>query len=460
MLKWTIIITLLFGHLTSNAQSPYALFGVQPSGLTTQLQGVESFGLNAANLANDTSKFSFYIGAATTNLSSEYLLKQDLWGFITTGTLNFSIYNPSYVKNVLTEPNFVDLNLNYGGFSFQLPKDWSIGFSVNEQAQWQSRFSLNFANFITNTNAYSTFDSLDVIRVNDTTTIESDSLLSQDVVISGKTVANNSLNSLFKDSRVLFIHYRNYMLGISKKIRLNRFNMSIGTVAKLVESKGQVNFNSTTTEDTQVFSVPGYDPENNKSSTLGYGFGVDFGLNFEFNRIRFGVAANNIGFVNYSNSYALADSLEIEYELTSQTDTIDGSVNSFIETINEFTDNITNNSRTTQFLPTNLSLGFDFKVIENLILGGQIFIPLNKAPGNLTAPMILLSMQYFPIKWLGITISNMMTKNYGYNFPLGIIFRYGKGRFESSISTMDLITLFTQQSPSISINCCLLKFRL
>ncbi|MEZ4936716.1 MAG: DUF5723 family protein [Crocinitomicaceae bacterium] len=444
------------------AQSILSTYTTYGSGLTTSLKSSDAFNKNLSQMSFDTTLIGFSVFGVHSNISTEGMLKKDLVSFLINQELPVTDGNIGYVKNILTEPIFFDFGINYVNANVRLPKNFRIGFSVDEHLTWKSSISLNLVDFLLNSHLFSNFESINVIRNSDTLKIDDyNDVLDSDTLLNGKLIYSNSISELFKNSVFDYARNRYYSLGFSKLFNLkNNQQLSIGFTFKYVQSLGQLSFNSQRSFQGRVISMGRFNPEERSDidKIAGHGIGFDLGISYKNDKFQVGLALNNLGIVQYQNNYEIIDSILVEYNLD-PADIIQGKPDFVVDRLYDLYDRMEYKSKMNQPLAGNMLLNFSYQVFPKLKLGGDLFVPLFNVANSFGSPMINLGVEYEPWKWFQIGLGNSISKYFGYNLSLGFKFNYWGGRMQSSISTMDITTFFKQKSPTLSINVCLLKFR-
>lgn len=193
----------------------------------------------------------------------------------------------------------------------------------------------------------------------------------------------------------------------------------------------------------------------------GTGFGVDLGLSMIIKeRWRFGASVCNIGSITWKgNNYTASDGSLIDLATS-------GLENYNI--INGIEDFVTNSGflewqtgqRTKRPLPTTARFGIGLSVGKKLDVGAEVVAPLNNEPGNLESTLFGLGGDIRPMSWLQLSTGVSTGGGYGFKVPVGITFIVGKGTWEAGFASRDVVTFFTQPSPTLSLSMGFLRFRI
>lgn len=112
-----------------------------------------------------------------------------------------------------------------------------------------------------------------------------------------------------------------------------------------------------------------------------------------------------------------------------------------------------------QSLPAQLRIGGAIKPLNFLELGLDVIQPLNNNPGNIGQTQFAALINYAPVPAFKIT-SGMIGGGFAdFDIPFGVSFSFTPEQaWQISIGTRDVVTLFKQNEPTLSLAISLLRF--
>jgi hypothetical protein len=110
-------------------------------------------------------------------------------------------------------------------------------------------------------------------------------------------------------------------------------------------------------------------------------------------------------------------------------------------------------------LPTNIRMGASFEAGEKLEVGMDIIVPVNDVAGNYGKALMAFGLDVTPLPWLRLSTGFSSGGNYGFNVPLGVVVMIGEGTWEMGVASRDVVTLFSETGPTLSLSAGFLRFR-
>lgn len=483
------LFTLLF--LASNillwSQTEYIAYPASGRGVaSTFVTDYHALGVNPANLG-----WQQYPGKKFTTGSSEFgfslyssaLSKQDLrdniWGVVKSGSLDtLSREEKIQTANDIagSDMNF-NMNYNAFGFSYQSPKFGGIAFSVRTTASWSSNFNSNLSELLFEGKFASYFDSLSYYNGTDTVTIANDGNMSADSssnVISGQASVPLNLSELMDGSYLRLSWNREYHIGYGRKILDldSNFTLYAGVGAKYIQGIGFFDFSAENGQLKLISSMsPGFNIDygaaalsnpsaitaSNASSffrsSVGEGWGLDFGVNVTlFKKLHLAASVTNIGQMTYyGNVYEGTDTLLVSYSSDGLSDM---NVSQSLPEMLEESGLIKINGREsyTVKLPGTLRLGGSLELGKFAHVGLDLVAPFNDVPGSIDGFAWGVGGDVYLAKRI-LALSAGLTGGGGYDtqIPIGVNVRLKGGTYEFGVASKDMITFFTENSPTLSV---------
>ncbi|MBV6404909.1 MAG: hypothetical protein IT228_00340 [Flavobacteriales bacterium] len=195
--------------------------------------------------------------------------------------------------------------------------------------------------------------------------------------------------------------------------------------------------------------------------SVGRGFSGDVGLSVVYkDRLKLGVAATDLGSMvwdgnaykaNDDTLYTLDSPGFTSYNFFDQAEVItselgildwDGVVEKRVAT------------------PSMLRMGVGYVVPDKAEVGLDVVLPLNEVPGNLTRPQFSLGGEYSPVEFLTLQAGVVTGGNYDTRLPMGLLFRLPSGQWEGGFASRDMLSFFSQNTPTVSLAMGILRFRI
>lgn len=463
----------------SFSQNEYIAYPATGKGVSsTFVTDYHALGINPANLGWQSYEKSVTMGSSEFGMSihSDSLAKQDLrdnlWGAAKFKTLDSMSYEEkmSAINGFASDFAF-NWDYNMFGASYQNEKFGGIAFSIRSRATWASSFSPEFSELLFNGQFSNQFDSLQYFDGVDTVNIANYSNMSPDSassVLGGTANIPFSISDLMGDSYLRLSLNREYHVGYGRKI-LNVdsvFTLYGGIGFKFIQGIAIMDL-SNENGNLQMFSAfsPGFQidyaaglnslpqqAQNFWRSSVGTGYGLDFGANMTFfNKLHIAASVTNIGSMTYTgNVFSAVDTLVVSYSREGLEDmNIANSVPEMLESTGLFT--LQNEQEYKVSLPGTLRFGASLELGKVAHIGAEIVAPFNDVPGSINGFAYGLGgdiklAQGKVILMAGVTGGG----GYDTQLPLGINFCFGEGAYEVGIASRDAVTFFVQNSPTIS----------
>jgi hypothetical protein len=192
-------------------------------------------------------------------------------------------------------------------------------------------------------------------------------------------------------------------------------------------------------------------------SPVGYGFGLDFGVNMMImNKLHIAASVTNIGSMKYTgNVYRGSDTLVVDYSALGLQDmNIGNSIPELLEESGLF--KLDGVQDTTMKLPATMRFGASLELGKFAHVGVDLVAPFDKTlpgsvngfawglGGDIILPAGTSSKIYL---MLGVTGGG----GYDIQMPLGINFVLKDGAYEIGIASRDAVTFFVNNKPTISM---------
>ena len=387
----------------------------------------------------------------------------------------------AYAAEFLESGVTLDASYNWLGLSFQSEKLGGIAFNIQEHYNWYSRLGQNTADVIFRGKFSDYFDQLTVVYGTDTTMVPNDGTLSDDSlshVVSGTISTPLQLSAMTQGTEVRFSWNRYYNLAYGRKIfGDSTFALFAGIGGRFIQSTAMFNFSSDGNEifmsssvspslgidygaiantNTSTFTETGSIP-----STVGNGYGLDFSVSARlFNRLKIGLAVNNIGSITYNrNVYSISDTLIAEVRLDGmENNNITNSLDKFLEEGGLL--NLVGQEKVTVKNAANIRLGASIKLGKRIEVGVDLVAPFNRdSPGGIENVVYSIGGEIRPLKWLQLSVGYYGGGIYAHNIPVGVNFSFKNGTYEFGIASRDALSFFMKGSNSISTALGVLRFR-
>ena len=464
-------------------------------GATSFVTDYQAVGINPANLGWPSKhkglNYALGLSEFSYSLHSQVLSKQELRDAFSSTISRDTSNNFTYNQKIQAAQEFansgmaIDLDFGAFGFAYNNDKFGGIGFRINDQINWYSKFNKTTSAILFLGKLAPYFDSLIYIDPTtlDTSLIQNYGGMSEDSiqnVASGFSNSQNPISEIINGTHLSFSWLREYNLSYGRQILEieDKLNVYAGFGLKYMQGFGYIDVKS---EDnvlsafsslSPIFPIDygGADITNPSTivqpagsflpKSVGGGFGMDLGLSFLIaDKIKIGMALTNLGSMKWTgNVFTINDT------------TIYDTESAGLENYNVFQQvgDVVGEQGLFEWqglkekkvkLPTTLRIGASFKIKEFAELGIDVIVPTNDGVGNINKAIIGLGGDIYPFSWLRLSAGFLTGGNYDYQVPVGLTFITGGGSWEGGIASRDAITFFTQNGPTLSFSTGFMRFR-
>lgn len=471
---------------TVQAQSEVSAFTLTGHGVATPFAtDYQALGINPANLdlASRYEGKRFAIGSSEIGASfySGILSKPQLRQNIFKGDIKNMTQEEQRQMAIefANSNNSADVDVMSFGFAAQTDRLGSFAFSVRERVDYYSKLGPKVSELLWLGYNAPYFEQL-ILQNGDTIansqTIDEETLAQ---VVQGITTLQNaeSLSELLQGTRIRMQWVREFNLGYGKKIlSTDNWQLHVGVGGKLLIGQGLLDVtaeNGTAqaySAMSPIFNIdysgisdgnPSALDENAGNLTpVGMGYGLDFGATFLFkDKFIVSAAVTDIGKMKWDgNVYSLNDINLTEFN-TSGIESVD-----FIDQIDQIngTDGLLKwegDATLETKLPAMWRFGFGAFVGKKLKVGVDIVNSMNEEVGSLDKAIVSFGGEFSPLPWVHLSAGFMQGGNYDSKVPAGITFSTKSGSYECGIASRDVITFFTENSPTISASLGFMRFR-
>ena len=454
------ILTILLFLFSSSvfSQTELGAFNLTGSGYsTTSATDYQCLGINPANLGwtwNDK-KINLGLLESGASIYSEPLNRQQVMGDMFSNDLVLSMQERKDAASEFKDKRISsNVALTWFGFSYQNDKFGGIAFSIRDKGNWSSVLNEYGARFLFLGYNDPYFD-IKTIEQGDSVGYASNPGLASVV---------------YKGTSQNFSWTREYNLGYGRMI-MNKENFSWygGIGFKFMTTYAGTIYSQDKGDDYNVFSAlsPVFEVEYDEPTPsqisgsglkkVGTGWGFDIGTTLLlYNKVKIAVALNEIGQMKYNgNVYSGRD----VYVWRCDSKGIDN-YNIFAQGQLIVADNPPGDSSMwigladkKYTLPMHLRAGASYRIIDEVEIGTDFYIPLNKyVPGSYEAMVFGFGGRYSPAKWVELSIGVVTGGKFGTNLPFGVSFFPVKKEttWQVGIATRDLITFFNEKTPTVS----------
>lgn len=475
--------TALLGALHAHAQLEQSVFSsTGRAAATTFVTDYQCIGINPSNLGWKPKYEGKHIalGFAEVGLSiwSQALTKDEVRDQFLRTDHTFTEQERRDAAIKMSEaPLTINGDVTLLGVAFGNDKLGGFGVSIHDRAQWNSTMNSMFTDILFRGYEAGYFDQW--ILTNGDTVPNLGSLpagyLQQ--VVSGIASDPQHAGRLFDGTSIKFNWYREYNVSYGRQLlHTDGFTLYGGVGVKYLSGMGFLDFEA---KDGSVFGFSAMSPyfnvdygaaattnpnaSNDKSfppKQVGHGYGFDLGASaIIMERIKVGLAFNNIGSITWSGNTYTASDVQIasyafsginNYNLFSNIDNIIG-VHSPIGWSGQ--------GERTVALPSVMRLGAGIQLNEKLEVGADAVFPVNHEPGNYHQPVFGIGGDVKPIPWLQFSAGLVAGGDYDMKIPMGITAIVAHGTYEAGIASRDAVTFFAQHRPTLSVCAGFLRFR-
>lgn len=460
-------ILIIFSSGILLSQTEISAFNATGGGYhTTFLSDYQCLGVNPANLGwtHNDHKMNLGFFEFAGSIYSEPLTKKQVMNDLFDGSFELSMDEKYDAAEQFTDARLLGIgSLMYAGFSYQDEKIGGIAFNVRERLLWNSVFNEYAARFL-------------FLGYNDP---YFDSVAYDDGKRIGISTNPRYASDVYEGTDLHFLHTREFSLGYGREI-INIDDDIVwygGIGLKYILGYAGLQYYQQVSGDLLGFSAlsPAYgvdygedtpsEVEGSGLKKVGSGFGFDIGTTFKYKDLKVGLAVNDIGSINWNGDVYEGYDVKV-YSI--ETDGID-SYNLFEEGELIGTDNAPDDPNQwlglkdkKAKLPMNLRGGVSYDILSDLQVGADIYVPLAEGvPGVYEAPVFGLGARYNPSPGVQLSLGVVTGGKFGTNVPFGVTFipvNNDDRTWTLGIATRDLMTLFTNNDPTLSICFGFLRF--
>ena len=478
------LLLLTFSFCFITAQTEISSFNYTGAGYSTaSINDYQSLGINPANLGWTRNDHKMNLGffEFAGSIFSEALTKNQIQNDLFNSSFVLGNAGKADAADAFTDTkNFATGAVMYAGFSYQDEKIGGFAFNIRDRFVWHNILNESAANFLFlgyNDPYFNTYE-FDTIR-------DQHGEITGFDTIAGRNEKPELASVLYKGTDYHMLLYREFNLGYGRKVIKNdNFGWYLGVNIKYIlgqamaryyqNDNGELIGNSALSPGFGVeYEGEGiYDGDVEKLSgagmkTVGSGFGFDIGTTIEIKqKLKIALAVNDIGSIKWNkNVYEAVDGGVWRVETAG------------IDNYNIFEEGELINSdhgppphdtslvgiaEKSLSLPMNFRGGLSYTINEYIEAGLDAYIPLGeKVPGNFEAPVFGLGVRANPANWVQLSIGIVNGGNFGTNMPFGISFfpiKSDKTTLELGFATRDMLTLFQQTNPTVSVAFGFLRF--
>jgi len=467
-----IFTAILFFLIVSTGYSQLEISSYTATGgaySTTFLTDYQCIGVNPANLGWTRNDHSVNLGFAEfgVGIFSAALTKKQVLG---------DMFNDN---DILTTPeqkaqaaaDFTDAQIwaqaavTMLGVSYQHEKVGGFAISIRDRMLWNSVLNDSASSFL--------FEGYNFTPYFDSTANPgTDS-------IAGWSTSPNWASNVYQGTNIHAIWYREYSFAYGRKIMEKEdFTWYGGIAVRYISGYGSTEYRqdgstlNAYSSLSPIFEVDYDEPSpslitDSGLKKVGDGVGVDIGFTFLIKqKAKVGISLNDIGCIwwngnVYQGNNVLVSTIESaglnNYNIFSQgqlivADNAPGDPSMWTGLANKKVS-----------LPMHMRVGASWKIIDEVDVGLDSYIPLNKTvPGHYEKPAFSLGTHYDPAKWVQLSLGFMTGGNrYGLYIPFGVTFTPVNNEdvtWQLGIATRDMISWFKQTNAMPSFAFGFLRF--
>jgi hypothetical protein len=451
---------------------------------TTFVTDYQAAGINPANLGWNSifedKHFTLGMLEGSYSLYSEALAKpqsKDLLKSLWTSTPDDDL---TYAEKIQAGQDFtssgfaVNVDIQSIGMALITEKAGGFAFGIKDRFSWYSKLNETTSDILWLGYNAPYFDDKFFI---DTTGLTPDTIptTNPDSVNYASASVPNPFMDILDGSEMRMTWLREYNFSYGKQvIGTEGFSLHAGFGIKYIQGLGIMEISSENGELTAFSALsPGFEVdygtsasgnpsniEGAKLSSVGDGIGMDFGVSAIIGeKLKLGFSIVDIGTMTWDgNVYEVQDTILIDLDQNGM-------------------DNFALVDQATNFvgqdgllswegvaekevkLPTLMRLGASYRFGDAFEAGVDLVIPGNEVPGNLEQAVFAFGGDLKPAPWLRISAGFVTGGNYGFNLPVGITLFAPTGGWEGGIASRDMVTFFSDTSPTLSLATGFMRFR-
>ncbi|HUM45952.1 MAG TPA: DUF5723 family protein [Chitinophagales bacterium] len=455
------VFSLLFLFETVLSQDLLSYGGGTFGAGTTLYRDYQAAGVNPANLGifGTETRMTFAFLDANGVVFSDALPKTDLVQSILHGKKLTEEEKLSIAQLFAENGLSFNSELMPVGFALQIPKVGGFSFTWREKLSGNSILNPAFADLVFNGINSKYIDSI-IYDVTGYAVGITDSLIPYSEYFNGSSMQ-------FSWTRNFNISYGRQLIDIKDihiygGIGINFLRGNAITDINYTENSasGFAAYSSIFDIDYANLTNPAIDLKGNLSP-VGKGFAIDFGGTISIkDKIFGGISVTSMGSMKWTGNLVtlndgILDSI-VNFVGVNSAD-IYSDIENLLNAGGLF--NWSPQSEIKQSLPAQLRVGGAIRPVEKLEIGVDVIQPLNKNPGSIQQTMFAGLVSFIPLPALKITSGFMGGGIANFDIPLGVSFSFTPEQaWQLSIGTRDVISIFKQGTPTLSLSVSLLRF--
>lgn len=460
MRKIIISISICATVISARAQTEGAAFNLTGgSGLSTVFAtDYQAIGINPANIPLDTNHaITLGISEAGFSFFSEALLKDDVREIIFNNDDSLTSAEQAELSLAFAE-NGVTFNADVRvlGLNFKLGENAGLALSFDAKSAYYSKLGENASGFIFNGLNYSGVIDTVVITPADTFGVI-DPPINLSEILSGTSFRFNvrsDINLAF-GTKLFQTDDITVFGGVGVKYILGYAYLDLQTTDNTltgVSALGLGLLDLTQAETPSEIILETYKP-------VGSGFGFDIGTHIKLgDRISFAASVIDIGKMKYTANVLQIEDAVIDTVFFTGITTTDpvGIVSQILQD-----EDVISYSGATEFsvsLPTMLRIGAGLQATNFLRVGADVVAPFNDVAGAYESAIVGVGAELTAAKIIKLSAGTHFGGGYPFNLSGGVGLDFGF--WELGVASRDIITLFGQASPTVSLAVGVLRFKI
>lgn len=459
--RWLFILSCCLISQSVQSQDLLSYGGGTFGAGTTLFRDYQAAGINPANLGifGTETRLTFAFLEANGLVFSDALSKSDLVQSILHGK-KLSAEEKTSIAQLFAENGLsFKSEIMPFGFAVQIPKVGGFSFTWKEKISGDAILNPAFADLVFN-GIYSRYIDSIVMDVSGYLVGITDTLI--------------PYSEYFNGSAMQFSWTRNFNISYGRQIiDLNGIRVYAGLGINFLQgnaitdisytdnvAQGFAAYSSVFGIDFADITNPHLDLKGNLSP-VGRGFAVDMGGTVSIkDKIFGGISVTNMGSMKWTGNLVtlndgILDSI-VNFVGVNSAD-IYSDIADLLNAGGLF--NWTPATEVRQALPAQLRIGGAIKPIPQLEIGVDVIQPLNKNPGSNQNALVAGLVSFVPVKAIKITTGLMGGGIADFDIPLGVSFSFTPEQaWQISVGTRDIISLFKQNTPTLSLSVSLFRF--
>ena len=479
------LTTLVVPASAQPESSAFTLTGMAAS--TPFARDYQALTINPANLDFETGyeqRSALGLFDFTASLYTELLTKQEILDNLLKKKktpLNYE-QQLDQIDRLTMKQSAVDVDFMFFGNSIRTKKSGTFAFGIRDRVDYYTQLDRQLTELIWMGNQSSYFDSLVIATQSgrDSIIARPDQFNPDQFTILQAFIAADSAPSvkeILGDSKLGFTWYREFNAAWGKRLlQTELFDFHIGIGAKFMVGQGIIQVDGSTGEAYSSLSpIFQFDysqlenaPENPSAleenapnlKPVGKGFGFDLGASMLVaDHFIVNAAINDIGEMTWDgNVYELADGKLTDFDGAGLESLDFGSMLNNFDGLDALLIWKGAETKTTR-LNTTARFGIGYEQLQKLRVGFDVVAPMNDNKANLQRAVYNAGVEFTPWPWLHLQTGFSTGGNYASKMSAGIFFTAAGGGYEFGVATRDLLTLFNDDNPTLSLALGFLRFR-